>query len=96
MTPRLGLRFLHELLAPLRCHMAGASTFGAGLATERQAAWNVALALTHRACSQRWFLTCRNWPIEQIVLIGAVQLHKSGDHGLLRRTSKCTSGQCLP
>ena len=34
-----------------KSHVAGASTFGAGLATERQAARNIAYALTDRKLS---------------------------------------------
>ena len=51
-APRFRLRFLNELFSPRRCHMAGASTFGAGLAAEREAARHIALALTNRAFSQ--------------------------------------------
>ena len=36
--PWLRLPFLSELLAPCGCHMAGVSAFGAGLATEQEAA----------------------------------------------------------
>ena len=53
-VPGFRLPFLNELFAPRRCHMAGASTFGAGLATERQAARNIAFALTDWALCQRW------------------------------------------
>jgi hypothetical protein len=45
--------FLNELFSPRRRHVAGASTVGAGLATERQAAPHVAFALTDRALSER-------------------------------------------
>ena len=46
--------FLNELFPPRRRDMAeaGASTFGASLAAERQAALNIALALTDWAFSE--------------------------------------------
>ena len=55
MARRFRLEFLNELLAECRRHVAGASAFGAGLATKRQAALNVAPPLANRALCQRWF-----------------------------------------
>jgi hypothetical protein len=48
MVPRFRLRLLNEF-PPRSRYVAGASTFWAGLATERQAAGNIAFALTERA-----------------------------------------------
>ena len=48
----LRLHFLNEFLAPRRRHVATASAFGAGFATERKAARHVAFALTDRAFSE--------------------------------------------
>jgi hypothetical protein len=46
---------LQPLLAPGGRDPTGAATLRAGLATERQAALNIAFALTDRALCQRWF-----------------------------------------
>ena len=51
MVPRFRLRLFNELLPPRWRHMAGAATFGTGRAPERQAALNIAFALTDRAFS---------------------------------------------
>jgi hypothetical protein len=60
----LAFAFLNETFS-LRRRMAGTSTFGTGLATERQVGRDVVLALTDRALCQLALTCCAHYALTQ-------------------------------
>ena len=61
----LAFAFLNETFSPLRRRMAGTSTFGTGLATERQVGRDVVLALTDQALCQLALTCCAHYALTQ-------------------------------